>query len=172
MNKHVENNNQVQMEHAFQHNIYLKKMTFPKGGSVYRGHHHDYDHISLVASGRARVRFGKVVEAGLPDEEKEYGAVSMFVTRSFRQHEITALEDNTVVCCIHAIRTLDGQVMDPPSELKDRQLNNFQDLAKALMGHNPAMRLAFDATPEEIEKMIDRAAEEGTLEEGSGDKLV
>lgn len=171
MDKHKSNNEQVRMEHAFQHNIYLKKMFFNAQGSVYKGHHHDYDHVTLVASGKVRVRFAAVPEAFLPAEEKEYSGVSMFVTRCFREHEITALEDNTVVCCIHAIRDANGQVIDPPSELKDHQLNNMNDLANALRGFELG-RFAFSATPEDKEHMIKRAIQEGTLEEGSGDKLI
>lgn len=159
------------MQHAFQHNIYVKKMCFPADGCVYRGHHHEYDHITLVASGRVRVRFGAVPAAGLPAEEKEYEGVSMFVTRSFRTHEITSLEDNTVVCCIHAIRTKDGQIIDPPSELSEQTLHSFDELASAIKGID-LQPIAFDATPCQMNKFIERAKEEGTLEQGSGDKLV
>lgn len=170
MSKH-ESNKQIEMQHAFQHNIYLKKMSFPKNGCVYKGHHHEYDHVTLVASGKVRVRFGAVPEASLPAEEKEYQGVSMFVTRGFRQHEITALEDNTVVCCVHAIRTKDGQIIDPPSELSDQTLNSFDELSSAIRGMELAP-LAFDATPNQMTSFIERAKQEGTLEAGSGDKLV
>lgn len=170
MNKH-EQNKQIEMQHAFQHNIYVKKMCFSNDGCVYRGHHHEYDHVTLVASGKVLVKFGAVPEANLPEEQREYEGVSMFVTRSFRTHEITALEPNTVVCCIHAIRTKDGEIIDPPSELSDQTLHSFDQLATAIKGMD-LRPIAFDATPNQMDMFIERAKEEGTLEQGSGDKLV
>lgn len=164
-------NQSIAMEHAFQHNIYVKKMTFNKGGLIYRGHHHDYDHVTLVAAGRALVKFKEVPEAGLPAEERVYDGVSMFVTRAFREHEITALDDNTVVCCIHAIRSKNGEVIDPPSELTDRQLTNFSQLSGALKGIQLAP-FAFSADAAKMEQLISNAKEEGTLHVGSADQLL
>lgn len=170
MNKH-EGNQFIKTEHAFQHNIYLKKMHFDKGNLTYRGHHHGFDHVTLVASGRVRVKFGAVPEANLPEEVHEYGAVSMFVTRSFREHEITSLEDNTTVCCVHAIRMKDGEIIDPPSELSERTLTSFGELSQAIGGLK-LDRLAFDLTPEEKQQQLERAKAEGTLVANSGNMLL
>ena len=159
MSKH-ENNQQIQMEHSFQHNIFLKKMIFKEKGMMYCGHHHDYDHVTLVAAGRVSVKFGSVPEGDLLEEVKEYGGASMFVTRSYREHEITALEDNTIVCCIHAIRDTNGEIIGIPSHID-------KDKAKVAMG-----RMAFDMTPEEKLKSILRAEEEGTLKPGNADILI
>lgn len=169
-NKHA-NNDRVKMEHAFQHNIYVKKMLFEQQGTVYCGHHHSYDHITLVSSGKVRVRFGPVPEAFLPPEEKEYAATSMFITRSFREHEIMSLEDNTVVCCIHAIRQEDGQIIDPPSELSGQTITSFDQLSQ-LLGNQKSGKIAFDPTTAEKFEMLERALEEGTLVADSGDKLI
>ena len=159
MNKHHKNQ-QIEMEHFFQHNVFLKKMIFKEKGMVYCGHHHDYDHVTLVAAGKVSVKFGPVPEGDLPEEIKEYAGTSMFVTRSYREHEITALEDNTIVCCVHAIRDEKGEIIGIPSHVDKNE-------AKIQMG-----RMAFDMTPEEKLKSVLRAEEEGTLKPGNADILI
>ena len=113
MNHKEEYNKDIDMSHSYQHNVYVKTMRFKESGFMYCGHHHTYDHVTLVASGKVRVKFGAVPEGNLPEEEKEYTGSSMFVTRSYREHEITALEDKTVCSCIHAIKTTDNEIVDP-----------------------------------------------------------
>jgi len=160
MNHKEEFNKQIDMSHSYQHNVYVKTMTFKQSGLTYCGHHHTYDHVTLVASGKVRVKFEAVLEGDLPEEEMEYIGSSMFVTRSYRKHEITALEDNTVVCCIHAIRNVEGEIIvyDVPSHIDDAK----EKLAL----------MAYDMTPEEKLKSILRAEEEGTLQPGNADLLI
>ena len=160
MNHKEEYNKDIDMSHSYQHNVYVKTMRFKESGFMYCGHHHTYDHVTLVASGKVRVKFGAVPEGNLPEEEKEYTGSSMFVTRSYREHEITALEDNTIVCCIHAIRNIDGEIIthDIPSHI---------DNAKNKIGP-----MAYDMTPEEKLRSILRAEEEGTLRLGNADNLI
>ena len=150
-----ESNKQIISEHAYQHNVYVKKMIFPKGGNFYRGHHHNYDHVTLVAAGRVSVVFEAVPEVGLDAEEKQYNGGSLFVTRGFRQHKITALEDNTIVCCIHAIRDKDGEV-----------ITVFDNNKKETQA------FAFTATPAVMNELLKKADQEGTLVQGSGDNLI
>lgn len=165
------------IEHVWQHNIYIKKMTFPTAGTVYKGHHHDYDHVTMVASGKAKVKFNAVPEAGVKAEEREYGAVGTFITRAYRTHEITALEDNTVVCCIHAMRTVDGQVIFPDAHEghehdPDDNFQGWGDLSKVLGGNAQPARVAFTADEKDLDTLLKRAEKEGTLDEGNADRLV
>lgn len=158
MNKH-HINKQIEMEHFFQHNVFVKKMIFKEKGMVYCGHHHEYDHVTLVAAGKISVKFSSVPEGDLPEEIKEYAGTSMFVTRSYREHEITALEDNTVVCCVHAVREEGGEIIGTPSHVDKNKVKTQRGLA-------------FDMTPEERLKCILRAEEEGTLKPGNADILI
>ncbi len=162
-------------EHIFQHNIYVKKMNFPEEGTTYCGHHHDYDHVTMVAAGKVRVKFSAVPEAGIPEETREYEAVSTFVTRSFREHEITSLTPDTVVCCIHALRDVNGEIIvpdihddhkhDPDFKLQ----SNKEVLEKVLEKRG---RMAFTASETDLDKMFKRAEKEGTLRPGSQDDLM
>lgn len=165
----------VSTEHVFQHNVYVKKMSFPDSGTTYCGHHHDYDHVTMVASGKVRVKFSAVPEAGIGEEIKEYNAVSTFVTRSFREHEITSLEPDTVVCCIHAVRDKDGEIVIPetPSDKvhdPDHRFHSMKEVAstvKKIPG-----RMAFTASLKDKQNMLIRAEKEGTLVPNSGDMLI
>lgn len=162
-------NENIRINHAYQHNVYLKQMDFDEPNMTYCGHHHEYDHVTLVASGRVRVTFGAVPFAGIPEEVKEYSAVSMFVTRSFRLHTIVSLEPNTTVCCVHAIRTKDGNILEPDIP-KDHYFDpDFKnDVSQGKKG------IAFNAFEQPIilDKLVKQAEQDGVLKPGSQDELL
>lgn len=171
----IKDNSKVKTQHVYQHNVYLKQMNFDDPNITYCGHHHDYDHVTLVASGSVRVKFAAVPEAGIPEEYREYKAVSTFVTRSFREHEITSLEPNTVVCCVHAVREENGEIIVPHVDEEhrhdpDHKFQSAQQVADTV-GAKSA-RWAFDATLQDKDRMFKRAEKEGTLKEGSQDDLI
>ena len=165
----------VETEHVMQHNVYLKKMNFKEENITYCGHYHEYDHVTLIASGRVRVKFSSIPEMGIPEEIKEYSAVSTFVTRSFREHEITSLEPNTMVCCIHGIREDNGEIIVPKTELEnlhdpDHKFHNWKEY-KNYYG-NVGGGLAYTANVKQKLDLFDRAVKEGTMKEGSGDESL
>lgn len=88
-------------------NLWSKQMHFLKAGDMHRGHSHCFDHLTLLAAGSMRV----VVEGGTTD----FKAPTMIYIQAEKHHELTALEDNTVAYCIHALRTGERveDVLDP-----------------------------------------------------------
>lgn len=88
-------------------NIYVRQMFFTKAGDIELGHKHQYDHLSLLASGSVRIAIG--------DQITEFKAPHMVFIRADQQHEITALEDNTAMYCVHGLRGEDktGDLLDP-----------------------------------------------------------
>jgi len=88
-------------------NLYSRMMHFEKAGDTEQGHEHQYDHLTLLASGKLQVR----VNGGSTDFE----APHMIYIVKDKQHELVALEDNTVAYCIHALRDKDGSgdILDP-----------------------------------------------------------
>lgn len=71
-------------------------MLFEKAGDVNLGHSHTYSHHSFVGRGRVLVESnGKSVEVG----ECEL----IFIPAGI-EHTLTALEDNTSVMCLHAVK--------------------------------------------------------------------
>jgi quercetin dioxygenase-like cupin family protein len=88
-------------------NIFVRQMTFAHAGDIEQGHKHQFDHLSLLASGSIRVRIGADVS--------EFAAPHMVLIRANQEHEVTALQDNTVMYCIHGLRANDGtdDLIDP-----------------------------------------------------------
>jgi quercetin dioxygenase-like cupin family protein len=81
-------------------NVLVKLHHFLRVGDTHQGHAHTFDHITLLASGAVRM----VHDNG----ETEYKAPHLIVTPKGITHQFTALEPNTVFCCVHAIRDGDG----------------------------------------------------------------
>ena len=86
--------------------IYVNAKIFEKAGDIAQGHAHTYDHFTLVARGGVRVESnGRSVD--VPELE------IIFIPKNVA-HCLTALEDNTVVACLHALHSRDnpGDIID------------------------------------------------------------
>lgn len=81
-------------------NVFVKLHHFLDVGDTHQGHAHVFDHITLLASGRVLMKHD--------NGEQEFTAPHLIVTPKNIKHQFTALEPNTVFCCIHAIRDGDG----------------------------------------------------------------
>lgn len=90
-------------------NLYFKRMHFKKAGDIEHGHSHPFDHVSFLSSGSAKVT--------VSDISKIFYAPQVIFIKKDLRHEIEALEDNTEVTCIHAIRNGERveDIIDPES---------------------------------------------------------
>jgi quercetin dioxygenase-like cupin family protein len=86
-------------------NLYSRMMHFLKAGDVEIGHTHQFDHLTLLAKGKLQV----TVEGNT----SEFTAPQMIYIHADKVHELIALTDNTVAYCIHALRTNEGEILDP-----------------------------------------------------------
>lgn len=87
-------------------NLFSRQMHFIHAGDTELGHTHQFDHLTLLASGSLRV----TVEGNTTD----FKAPHMIYIHKDKTHELVALEDNTVAFCIHALRGKDdGDILDP-----------------------------------------------------------
>lgn len=77
-------------------NIFVKMHFLAKAGDVYDGHSHVFDHISILSSGSVSMTYR--------DTSRSFKAPHLIVVPKGIEHQFTALEDNTMFCCIHAIR--------------------------------------------------------------------
>jgi dTDP-4-dehydrorhamnose 3,5-epimerase-like enzyme len=80
-------------------NVFVKLHHFLHTGDTHKGHAHAFDHITLLATGSVNMVHDK--------GEAVYKAPHLIVTPKGIKHQFTALEPNTVFCCIHAIREKD-----------------------------------------------------------------
>ena len=106
-------------------NVYCRLMNFKKKGDIELGHYHDYDHGTLLSTGRLKVEM--VSDDNKTISVKEFEAPTfIFIEKNIR-HIITALEDNTIASCIHALRTNVGEIVDPDFLIKETELADTPD---------------------------------------------
>jgi quercetin dioxygenase-like cupin family protein len=96
-------------------NLFVRQMHFAATGDMELGHKHTFDHMTLLAKGKLKVKIN--------DEETEFTAPQMIYIKADLQHELTAAADNTVAYCIHALRTgASDDIIDPAMVPKSREL--------------------------------------------------
>ena len=77
-------------------NTWVKQMSFVKAGDINAGHKHIFDHQTLLAKGKVKVTVN--------GKDSEFTAPTIIFIRAGFEHQIEALEDDTICYCIHAIR--------------------------------------------------------------------
>lgn len=90
-------------------NIFIRPNVLPRVGDVTQGHKHNFDHTTIVFSGAVHVG------AKLPDGSivsRDFHSPSHFLVKADVEHEITAIEDNTVYWCVYSHRTAQGDVSE------------------------------------------------------------
>jgi quercetin dioxygenase-like cupin family protein len=80
-------------------NCWVKQMLFEKQGHKHKGHEHTFDHQSLLAAGS--------VECTVNGAVSVHKAPTIIYIRAGLTHGFKALEDNTVMYCVHPLR--DGE---------------------------------------------------------------
>ena len=87
-------------------NLWVRMMHFEKAGDCNEGHSHNYDHITLLSKGRVSVDVNGVLT--------EFTAPHMIFIAAGKHHYITALEDDVVASCLHALKPDQvEQIVDP-----------------------------------------------------------
>lgn len=84
-----------QKELGYFGNVWIMQNHFSKAGATLGGHEHYFDHVSLLAKGRALVE----VE-GYP--AKEFVGPTFIIIKKEKKHKITSLDDDTILFCIFA----------------------------------------------------------------------
>jgi hypothetical protein len=90
-------------------NIWVRQNYLEKIGDIHPGHKHNFDHISLLASGKVEVTVNG-------HEPKVFKAPTFIVIKKEHYHTFKALEDNTLWYCVFALRDINGDVTDIYSE--------------------------------------------------------
>ncbi len=89
-------------------NIYIRPNTLANAGDKVNGHTHNFDHTSIFYTGSFHVKAtfpnGKVVE-------RDFVAPAHCLIKADVEHEITALEPNSVFWCVYAHRNPQGDVV-------------------------------------------------------------
>jgi hypothetical protein len=105
-------------------------MNFKKKGDMELGHFHDYDHGTLLSTGKLKVE--RVSDDNKSISVKEFEAPTFIFIEKNKRHIITALEDNTIASCIHALRTDVGEIVDPEFLVKETELADTPEKTSSL----------------------------------------
>ena len=92
-------------------NVYCRSLHFKNTGDIETGHYHSYDHGTLVSSGKLLVEM--IRDDGTVISSKEFISPSFIFISKLCRHRLTALEDNTIAVCIHAMRDIEGNILSP-----------------------------------------------------------
>jgi quercetin dioxygenase-like cupin family protein len=85
--------------------VFVKQMHFEQVGSTMYGHKHTHNHLTLLAHGKLKVTVN--------GEVTEFTAPHLIFIHKDNEHELVALEENTVAYCVHAIRDKDtGDIIE------------------------------------------------------------
>jgi len=108
-------------------NVYIRQMLFEKVGDVNAGHEHIFDHQTLLAKGSL-----KAVVNGITST---FVAPQIIFIKAGIMHEFTALENNTLCFCIHALRDGDDvcDIIDPSGVPQGINPSNIFENAKPLI---------------------------------------
>lgn len=88
-------------------NLYMRQMRFENKGDIENGHCHTYDHLTLLTSGSLKV--------SVDDIETIFEAPTAIKILANKQHQLEALEENTLAYCVHALREAATEDVLPPS---------------------------------------------------------
>ena len=82
-------------------------MHFVSAGDQNEGHVHNFDHVTLLAKGS--------VEVDVENQKTVFKAPHMIYIIAGKEHYLTALEDDTIAYCVHALRTGEREedILDP-----------------------------------------------------------
>lgn len=106
--------NQPQVNIGTVENLFVRQMSFALAGDQEMGHKHPYNHLTLLAKGSLTV--------GIGDKETTFVAPNMIYIEADTEHMLTAVTDNTVAYCIHALREESGDIIDPAMVPKGSKL--------------------------------------------------
>jgi hypothetical protein len=93
-------------------NVFSRMMHFVNTGDVEIGHCHAYDHATLVSSGAVLYEVLDGKDGNAVAAKEVFAPNFVFVDKN-KYHRLTALVPNTVCACIHALRDVGGDLIDP-----------------------------------------------------------
>lgn len=79
-------------------NVFVRQMVFKLEGDTEQGHEHNFDHVTLLATGKLLVKIG--------EDTSIFSAPTMIYIKKDITHMLIALESNTIAYCIHGLRDI------------------------------------------------------------------
>lgn len=104
-------------EIRFVDNVFVKMIPLNGVGDKVGGHAHVFDHITLLSVGKVRMKHD--------NGEQIHTAPCLIVTPKGITHEFTNLVEQSILCCIHAIRNGDNLDDVAPQEITEAEAHRL-----------------------------------------------
>lgn len=99
--------------------LFVKSMQVAKAHTFIPQHSHEYDHLSMLASGAVRVwKNGESLG--------EFHAPAGILIERHAKHKFMTLVDNTIVYCIHNIRDAESVEVHAEHQFSDADIEGFE----------------------------------------------
>jgi quercetin dioxygenase-like cupin family protein len=85
----------VSDKHYIAGGVYVKQLIMPIAGDYVISHKHNFDHLSLLASGRVKVEMDGVTTV--------YTGPTAVLVKADIEHKITALSRDVLWYCVHSV---------------------------------------------------------------------
>ncbi len=93
-------------------NVFIREGGPMFAGEVVEGHKHNFDHVTYISKGSARIdRLDDAGDVRQSVEKRANDGRNWVLILAGTLHRITALEDGTIYHCIYAHRTPQGEVV-------------------------------------------------------------
>lgn len=121
-------------------NIFVRPVHLKKAGDTCYSHNHPFDHTTIVFRGKVQVY---TLYAGRNWAKKDAEAPCHFLVEANVWHELTALEDDTLLWCVYSHRDANGGVVQraedavPQSYNCDLPNRGPWSMGMPAPGHNP-----------------------------------
>ena len=143
-------------------NVYCRSMHYKNKGDFEIGHCHTYDHGTLVSTGKLLVEMLR--DDGSVISQKEFIGPSLVFIPKLCMHRLTALEDNTVAVCIHAMRDIEGNLLSPDFLVDEKWFADTWDASDNIYDHyhlytevkRGVRAERFSLTPEQRDERLDK----------------
>jgi len=122
-------------------NVWIRQKHFERAGVIIPGHKHNYDHLSILASGKVEINADGVIT--------EHEGAKFLVIRKDVVHTVKALSDDVIWYCVFANRDIYGDVFD--KELNDPLEEMSPNISAGKQRTNPhAISIPVDINISEI----------------------
>ena len=101
----------------FVDNVFVKMIALNGVGDRVRGHTHVFDHITLLSVGKVRMKHD--------NGEQVHTAPCLIVTPKDITHEFTNLVEQSILCCIHAVRNGDNLDDIAPQDITEAEAQHL-----------------------------------------------
>ena len=131
-------------------NVYIKFMHFERHGDQTIEPCQTFDHVTLITSGKIRYELLDNLSGRILSSKIFNAPDTVFVTKN-QCHKMVALTNNSSVACIHALRTIEDDIIPPDSIIEPWLSPDNKGLSRDYDSLNEFLKLQTDIELQKLE---------------------